>query len=125
LEWVNSATAGNRVDRKAGSPSFARAFKNWIGKPVSQIKSAIVQTRDQRLAALLLLSETLHFSALVAKRKGDRFSDVMEQLADSLFRDREEIASSPVATSDAIVKEALDILSRFEVSNRDVSRTRH
>lgn len=89
------------------------------------IKSANELTKDQRLAALLLLSETLHFSALVAKGNGDHLSTVMEELADRLFRDREKISSSPAATSDAIVKEALAILERFEASNPGVSSTRH
>ncbi len=90
-----------------------------------QIKPANELTRDQRLAALLLLSETLHFSALVAKGNGDRLSTVMEELAGRLFRDREKIASSSFATSDAIVKEALDMLARFKMANPEVSSTRH
>lgn len=89
------------------------------------MKPANEQTRDQRVAALLLLSETLHFSALVAKGNRDQMSTVMEELADRLFRDREEIASLPVAAADALVKEALEILARFETSNPDISSTRH
>ncbi|TDW31733.1 hypothetical protein EV128_10857 [Rhizobium azibense] len=71
-------------------------------------------TPDEKYGVIRLLSRRLHFSAILAKQRGDDFWDRLERLADRLLRESDAIVAGGPRISDPILVEAADLLARFD-----------
>ncbi|WP_455873512.1 hypothetical protein [Rhizobium yanglingense] len=71
-------------------------------------------TPGEKYRVIRLLSRRLHFSAILAKQRGDDFWDRLEHLADRLLRESDAIVTGGPCISDPILVEAADLLARFD-----------
>ncbi|MBB4566736.1 hypothetical protein [Rhizobium leucaenae] len=82
-------------------------------------------SQAEKTNVLLVLSKTLHLSAMIARRSNDGSWDAMEQLSDRLLTECEAIAADEGERAITVVHEAIRLLGEFELSNPHISVTRH
>ncbi|MBW9054835.1 hypothetical protein [Rhizobium mesosinicum] len=79
----------------------------------------------ERAATLRRLSQTLHFSAVVARQAGDMACKQLEELADRLLRDGPAISADRSEVALNVIAEAMDLLGRFEMNHPASKSTLH
>lgn len=80
---------------------------------------------EERADTLRRLSQTLHFSAIVAKQAGDMLCKPLEELADRLLRDGAAISTDRSEVAIDVIAEAMNLLGRFELNHPGSKSTLH
>ena len=80
---------------------------------------------EERADTLRRLSQTLHFSAIVAKQAGDMLCKPLEELADRLLRDGAAISTDRSEVAIDVIAEAMNLLGRFELNHLGSKSTLH
>ena len=80
---------------------------------------------EERADTLRRLSQTLHFSAIVARQAGDMLCKPLEELADRLLRDGAAISTDRSEVAIDVIAEAMNLLGRFELSHSGNKSTLH
>lgn len=80
---------------------------------------------EERADTLRRLSQTLHFSAIVARQAGDMICKPLEELADRLLRDGTAISTDRSEVAISVIAEAMSLLGRFERNHPGSKSTLH
>jgi hypothetical protein len=95
------------------------------GERMKTPKRIAEMSEKERADTLRRLSETLHFSAIVARQAGDKLWKPMEELADRLLRDGDTISADRSEIAVNVINEAMDLLGRFELNHPGSKSTLH
>ncbi len=80
---------------------------------------------QERADTLRRLSDTLHFSAILARQAGDEIWKPLEELADRMLRDGPALSTGRSEVAVNVINEAMELLGRFELRHPGSRSTLH